>query len=132
MVGPSTGITPPVPFLINGLPPAASPAGGEAASLGRSADARPSYGPHHQLQAAAPSMQRNPHPNKQKPHRVTFSQSTGQVSWNPNLAGEQLALDQAVFQAISVSEVTVIAQPWLEVSLHGHESAPFWLLPSQL
>ncbi|XP_045839207.1 maestro heat-like repeat-containing protein family member 7 isoform X1 [Meles meles] len=32
-------------------------------------------------------MQMNPYPNKQKPNRVTFSQSTGQVSWNPNLTG---------------------------------------------
>ncbi|XP_032277970.1 maestro heat-like repeat-containing protein family member 7 [Phoca vitulina] len=33
--------------------------------------------------------------------------------------GEQLALDRAVFQLIAVSEVMVIAQPWLEMSPHG-------------
>lgn len=46
----------------------------------------------------------NPHPRKPKSNRTTFSQSTGQFPWNPNLRGEQLALDRAVFQFTAVPE----------------------------
>lgn len=46
----------------------------------------------------------NPHPRKQKSNRTTFSQSTGQFPSNPNLHGEQLALDRAVFQFTAVPE----------------------------
>lgn len=95
-------------------------------------DTRPASRPHHQRQAAAPRLQMNLSPNKQKSNRVTFSQSTGQVSWNPNLMGEQLALARAVFQLTAGSEGVVIAQPWLEMAPRGHESAPFWLPPSRL
>lgn len=57
-------------------------------------------------------------------------QSTHQGSWNPKLTGEQLALDQAVFQLIAVPEVMVMAQPSHEMSPDGHECTHFWLLPS--
>ncbi|CAK7310461.1 Maestro heat-like repeat-containing protein family member 7 [Vulpes lagopus] len=43
--------------------------------------------PHLELQAAAPRMQMNPHPRKQKSNRTTFSRPTGQFPSNPNLRG---------------------------------------------
>ena len=50
----------------------------------------------------------NPYPHKHQLGRVTLSRSTHQVSWNPDLTGEQLAPDRAAFQLIAVPEVKVI------------------------